>query len=187
MNLQYGSEAREAFVTNVGLISSNGFHGHDVMAAEWTMQISYDPGLIMVSIGPGKATSENIAETGVFGVSIAADHQNVLSSVSGGSQGKQTNKLPMLQEMGFTFTKAKDIDVYLVDESMLRMECNVIDERTYGDHIIFVGEASNIECENDRNPLIYHSGKYVGVGADIAKPNEQEREQMKALMETFKK
>lgn len=48
------------FITNVGLITSNGHFGTDVMACEWTHHISYRPGLIAVCIHPDKATHENI-------------------------------------------------------------------------------------------------------------------------------
>ena len=38
------------FLTNVGLITSDGPYGPNVMAAEWTHHISYSPGLIAVNI-----------------------------------------------------------------------------------------------------------------------------------------
>ena len=50
--------------------------------------------------------------------------------------------------MGYSFTKANDIDVYLVDHAMLIAECKVIDQKTYGDHILFIGEASNIVSDS---------------------------------------
>ena len=58
------------------------------MAAEWTHQISYSPGLIMVNIGFDKATADNIKKNKEFGISLAADDQNIVSSVAGGSSGK---------------------------------------------------------------------------------------------------
>ncbi len=50
MNLPWGDEKSNKFVTNVGLITSNGPYGHNIMAAEWTHHISYNPGLIAVCI-----------------------------------------------------------------------------------------------------------------------------------------
>ena len=36
MNLQWNDRRTRQFITNVGLITSDGLYGPDVMAAEWT-------------------------------------------------------------------------------------------------------------------------------------------------------
>jgi flavin reductase (DIM6/NTAB) family NADH-FMN oxidoreductase RutF len=187
MDLKYGSLARNAFATNVGLITSNGPHGHNVMAAEWTLQISYDPALIAISIGPNKATSENISDAGFFGVSIASKNQNTLSSIAGGYSGKEVDKISLLQEMGYTFHKGKDLDVYLVDGAMLLAECTVIDEKVYGDHILYVGEAKNIEADTSLTPIVYHTGKYLSIGSEVPKPSNEERGNWKEMVSQFRK
>ena len=183
MDLKYGNPAREPFVTNVGLITSNGKHGHDVMAAEWTFQISYDPGLIAVSIGPGKATYENIEETKYFGVSIAAEDQTAISSIAGGSSGKKVNKVEALKDMGFTFHTGKHFDVLLVDEAALIVECKLVDQVVRGDHTMFIGEVVSVLHDKDKKPLIYHEGKYWSVGEELPKPTNEERGNMKAFVE----
>ena len=50
MDLPWGDEISNKFITNVGLITSDGPFGADVMACEWTHHISYSPGLIAVCI-----------------------------------------------------------------------------------------------------------------------------------------
>ena len=67
MEIPWGSEAAKKFVTNVGLITSNGPYGHNIMAAEWTHHVSYNPGLIAVCIRPTAATNANITKTKKFG------------------------------------------------------------------------------------------------------------------------
>ena len=56
MDLPWGDEKTVQFITNVGLITSNGPFGDDIMSAEWTHHVSYSPGLISVCIGKSKAT-----------------------------------------------------------------------------------------------------------------------------------
>jgi len=70
MDIPWGSDESKKFATNVGLITSNGPHGHNVMAAEWTHHVSYSPGMIMVNVGFDKATEANIMKTKEFGVSL---------------------------------------------------------------------------------------------------------------------
>ena len=62
MDLPWGDERTKQFVTNVGLITSNGPYGDNVMAAEWAHHVSYEPGLIAVCINPKDATHKNIGK-----------------------------------------------------------------------------------------------------------------------------
>ena len=101
MDLPWGDSRSNQFVTNVGLITSNGPYGNDIMAAEWTHHVSYKPGLIAVCINPKDATHANIEKTKEFGVSLCASDQNVLSSISGGYSGKNYDKIEALKEIGF--------------------------------------------------------------------------------------
>ena len=183
MDLKYGSPARKPFVTNVGLITSDGPHGPNIMAAEWTYQMSYDPGLIAVSIGPQKATAENIDESKMFGVCIATEQQNAVSSIAGGSSGKKVNKIEALKDMGFTFSKGKELDLLMIDDAALHVECKLVDAVTRGDHTIFIGEAVHIEHFEGRQPLLYHDGQYFGLGDPLPKPSDEERSNMKAFVE----
>lgn len=80
------------FITNVGLITSHGPHGNNVMACEWTHQLSYDPPLIAVCVRPGKTTFENIQSSKEFGVNIAAFDQNVVAGVTGIRIGGRIHK-----------------------------------------------------------------------------------------------
>ena len=48
------------FVTIIGLITSSGSSGPNIMAYEWTHNLSYKPGLIAVSLGLTKTTAGNI-------------------------------------------------------------------------------------------------------------------------------
>src|SRR3990167_3230647 len=140
MDLPWGNEKTTKFVTNVGLITSNGPYGYNIMAAEWTHQISYSPGLIMVNIGFDKATEENIKAGKEFGVSLAAEDQNVVSSVAGGSSGREVDKIAVLKELGVEFYKGKKINALMVKGASLNMECKLVESIKLGDHMAFVGE-----------------------------------------------
>ena len=187
MDIPYGSTAHHAFVTNVGLITSTGPHGENIMAAEWTHHLSYKPGIIAVCLGPSKATTENIRSTKEFGVSIASEKQNVISSIAGNNSGKTVNKMDALRELGFRFVPAKKINAPLVEGAALHVECTLIDERPYGDHILFVGEAVEGTDFAGVLPVIYNRGKYWTFGPEVPKPSDEERAQMKTIMEKHAK
>ena len=60
MKLPWNDPKSDKFATTIGLITSDGPLGPNIMACEWTHHLSYDPGLIAISLGFTKATVENI-------------------------------------------------------------------------------------------------------------------------------
>lgn len=159
------------FITNVGLITTNGKHGHNITAIEWTHHISYEPNLITVCIRKGKASYENILATKEFGVNIASRDQRIVSSISGNSSRKFVDKIGLLKELGISFYKAKNIDVYMVTGASMNVECKVVKIIDIGDHPLIIGEAVNI-IQIDKSPLIYYKGKYWSLGEHLHKPPE---------------
>lgn len=157
------------------------------MAAEWTTQISYDPALLSISVGPGKATYDNIVATQCFGITIADSEQNVLASIAGAYSGKTHDKVALLQALGFVFVPAQTMDVLLPQQGMLHAECRLVEQRVQGDHVVFVGTVEHLSADPSRSPLVYHRGKYWHVGEGIEKPSEAERSTMEETARAYTK
>jgi flavin reductase (DIM6/NTAB) family NADH-FMN oxidoreductase RutF len=183
VDLPWNDERSNQFITNVGLITSDGPFGPNVMACEWTHHISYQPGLIAVSLGHTKATVENIRTTKEFGVNLCASDQSILASVAGGYTGSMYDKVNALKEIGFEFYKAKKINSLMVKGAALNIECRLYKEITLGDHITFVGEVVEASNNPDKVPLAYHKGKYWAMDKNLVKPSMEERERIKKVVE----
>ena len=186
MDLPWGDERTKKFITNVGLITSNGPNGQDIMAAEWTHHVSYSPGLIMINIHTNDATYENIKKTKEFGVNLCAVGQNVASSIAGGSHGQDVDKVAVLKELGYEFYAGKKIKVLMLKGASLNIECNAVKKMQLGDHAAVVGEVLDA-TSNDKQPLAYHDGKYWKLGEQIAKPQQEVLDKIKQLVESHKK
>ncbi len=186
MDLPWGDERSRKFVTNVGLITSNGPHGQNVMSAEWTHHVSYNPGLIAVCVRPSNATAENIENTKEFGVSLASIKQNEIASIAGGSSGRTVNKVRALEELGYKFEKAKKINTLLVEGAALQIECKLVQSVKIGSHTIFIGEVVETGFGKDE-PLAFHGGKFWKLTEQLQKSSEQQMERMKATLEKNKK
>ncbi len=132
MDLPWGSVESKSFVTPVGLITSKGDKGDNIMAAESTHHLSYSPGIISVSIGNNKTTANNISATKFFGVSLASENQQTLVSFAGGHSGDKIDKIAALKEIGFGFTRGKETGVYLVDGAVLQAECKLVNHIVTG-------------------------------------------------------
>ena len=187
MDLPFGDERTRQFVNNVGLVTSNGQYGYDIMACEWTHQVSYSPGLIAVCITAGDATYANIEETKEFGINLCASDQNALSSLSGTYSGKEINKIGALKEAGFNFFKAKTINVLMVEGAAMNAECKLFKKIKLGDHTTFIGEAVELYPVKDKEPIIYHKQKYWKLGENITKPPQQEIDRISKIIEKYKR
>lgn len=186
MDMPWGSKPSQKFVSDVGLVTSTGPNGPNIMAAEWTNHVSYSPGLIMLNLGPDKATVENILATKEFGVSLASDKQATATSIAGGSSGRKTDKIGALIDLGYAFFPAKHIKAPLLKGAALTIECKLIKHETIGDHLMLIGEVLEA-TPTDAMPLVYHSGIYNHLGAPIPKPLQDELERIKSIMEKHKK
>ncbi|MEW6605683.1 MAG: flavin reductase family protein [Thermoproteota archaeon] len=150
------------FATTVGLITTKGSRGRNVMAAEWTMHISYEPMLIAVFIHDSP-TYWNIQETQVFGVNIASDDQTELVNIAGGYSSTEIDKLGIPGI--FKTYDAKHIDVPMIKGCALNAECKVAMIEKIGDHIMVVGEAVSATFDEKKFPLIYTRGNYRRLSA----------------------
>ncbi|MFA6907251.1 MAG: flavin reductase family protein [Candidatus Micrarchaeia archaeon] len=190
MDLVWGNEKASKFVTNVGLITTEGPNGANIMAAEWTYYVSWSPALIAVHLGGGKtakATSENIMATREFGVNIAASGQNVISSIAGGSSGRDVDKMAVLKEMGVQFYPAKGIKPALLRGAAINIECKLMEAKELGDHTMFIGEVVSIEADLAKEPLLYSFGKYYARGEQLHKPEQAVLAQIEQLKARFSK
>lgn len=187
MDLPWNNERSNKFITNVGLITTNGPYGADVMACEWTHHVSYRPGLIAVCIGPNKATHENIKQTKEFGVNLCSTDQSIMSSVAGGYTGSRYNKINALKELGFEFYEAKKIKATMIKGASLNIECILSKEIPLGDHTTFIGEAIEASSNADKVPLAYHGGRYFVLNTNVIKPSQEERERIRRVIEKHKR
>lgn len=187
MDIPWRSEASLTFVTNVGLLTSDGPMGPDIMSCEWTHHISYRPGLIAICTRTTDTTHANITESKEFGVSLAATDQNVLASIAGGSHGKDVYKMKVLAELGFKFYQAKTIRSMMVEGAALNLECKVVEIKPHGDHVMFIGEVQEMQINSDKQPIAYHQGKYWKLGEQILKPAQEELDRIKTVVEKYRK
>jgi flavin reductase (DIM6/NTAB) family NADH-FMN oxidoreductase RutF len=173
MDLLWNDRRTRQFVTNVGLITSDGSLGPNIMAAEWTHHISYSPSLIAANIRGHDTTAQNIKESKEFGISIAAENQNVICSIVGKYKGIHVDKIAILKEAGIAaFYNAKSISkrVPMFVGAAMNAECKLVKQEELGDHIMFVGEVIEISADENIRPLLYHNGRYWRLGETLIKP-----------------
>jgi flavin reductase (DIM6/NTAB) family NADH-FMN oxidoreductase RutF len=119
------------------------------------------------------ATAQNIKESKEFGISIAAENQNVICSIAGKYKGIHVDKISVIKEAGIAaFYNAKSISsqVPMLVGAAMNAECKLVKQEELGDHIMFVGEVIEISADENIRPLLYHNGRYWKLGEAMIKP-----------------
>lgn len=133
MYLAWNDRRTRQFITNVGLNTSNGPIGPDIITAEWTHHISYSPSLIAINVRGHDATAENIQSSKEFGISIAGEDQNVFCSVPGGYSGRLIDKIRLLKEASIAnFYESKSINVPMIQDASINAECRLMKHEELG-------------------------------------------------------
>lgn len=157
MDIPYGSEEAKSFVTNIGIITSNGKWGHNAMTAEWVHHVSYSPGMVMINVHSNDATAENILDSKEFGVSLLSEDQGGIVRIAGTSTGKEVDKMGVLRDLGFSLGRAERIDTYMVDGARLSIECRLVKHEMVGDHMMFIGEVIAMRADASKKPILFRS------------------------------
>lgn len=185
MDLNHENGA-DKFITNVGLITSKGPIGNNIMACEWTHHISYSPGKIAVCIKKtNNETTQNIRDSKVFGISLCAADQGIIPLVAGRNKGTAVDKIAVLQELGVSFHQGKEIDVLLVSEASMNAELRLIEEIDTGSHTMFIGEV--IAASTTEKDSLAYTKANMGTVAPIERFSEEKMQEVEKIIEKNKK
>ena len=165
MNRRIAEKAQRYFTTGISLVTSFGPNGQNIMAAEWTMQISYNPMLIAVFIHEDSATFENIKKTKEFGINVSSEKQTMAVNIAGGYSRREIDKLKI--KNAFKFIPSKKIKPPMIEGCIINAECKLITTKKLGDHTMIVGKVVIISHDETKKQLIYHSGRYFRIGSII--------------------
>ena len=151
-------DAFRAFTTTCALITVNGPRGPNVMAAEWTFNVSYDPFLIAVHVDKANVTHDEILAAGEFGVNLVSEDQGAQMRFAGHFSKSETDKLS--SEIFETYA-AKRIKAPMLCGSVLNAECRLVQHFPVGDHTAFIGEVLEFSVDPGKRPLILHHGSHL--------------------------
>ena len=122
----------------VAIIVTAHAKGRDnAMAVAWHTSISSRPPLYGVAISPKRFTYQLIADSKEFGVNfLPFDAAELVASV-GGSKGQEVDKF---QRFNIARDKPLKTAVPILKTAYAAYECKLVDDRSYGDHQLLVGE-----------------------------------------------
>ena len=109
----------------------------NAMAAAWHMPVSFSPPIYAVSISPKRLTYQLIVNSKEFGVNFLPFEVAELVASVGGSSGQEVDKF---QKFNIARDKPVKTGVPILKAAYAAYECQLLDDRGYGDHRLLVGE-----------------------------------------------
>ncbi len=125
------------------------------MTAAWVSQVSFNPLLLMVSIGPARFTHDLIKESGYFAINSLAEDQKDLAKFFGFKSGKKVDKFSNIPY--FNASNGSPI----LDGALAFFECRLVNTFKAGDHTLFIGEVIESKLlKHDKKALIFNWDDY---------------------------
>ena len=140
------------FATGVCVITVNSEHYEPFgLTVNSFASVSLDPPLVLWSLQNNSECFAMFAQADKFAINILASDQADLSSRYA---TKDDHKLaPGHYRVGKS-------GAAVVRGVVTTLECNVWTRYPGGDHIILVGEVTDIETNNNKQPLLFNAGQY---------------------------
>jgi flavin reductase (DIM6/NTAB) family NADH-FMN oxidoreductase RutF len=114
--------------------------------------VSVEPPQVLVCVNRAVATGEGIGESGVFAVNILSAGQAVVSNMFAGGGSHEDRFASVAWETG-------EIGAPLLAESLVSLECRVVEQMVAGTHWIVIGEVQRAVLR-DGEPLLYYKAGY---------------------------
>lgn len=120
--------------------------------------VSVNPPLVLVCINNAADTGEGIQESQCFAVNVLNSDQQDLSNQFAGGSNQQ-------QRFENTDWKAGISGAPLLNNSLMSLDCKVVEKVRAGTHWIIIGEVQACMCRSGE-PLLYYRGAYRQLAGD---------------------
>ncbi len=114
--------------------------------------VSVEPPQVLVCINDAADTGEGIAESQCFAVNVlTTEQQNTSNQFAGGSS--------QVQRFADNEWTAGETGAPLLNNSLMSLDCKVVEKVRAGTHWIIIGEVQTTVCRTGE-PLLYYRGAY---------------------------
>ena len=112
--------------------------------------LSMTPPLVLICIDKDAYLHDYIRAFGAFAVNILAEGQEKLLNLFA------SREVEKFKDISYAMS---EMNLPLIDDALVNIECKIVSEHEGGDHTIFVGELMSVKTI-DTNPLLYFHGGY---------------------------
>ena len=152
---------------------------YNLITVAWAGTICTNPPMCYISLRPERHSHSIIKKNMEFVLNLTTEEMAFATDWCGVRSGRDYDKF---EEMHLTPGKASVINVPIVEESPLCIECRVKEIISLGSHDMFIAEVVNVKADEQyldkqngkwelaaSHPLVYLHGGYFGLGKKIGK------------------
>ena len=155
------------------LVTCRSKSGEDnVFTVAWTGTVCTNPPMAYISVRPSRYSYTMIKETGEFVINLTTEEMAKATDYCGVTSGRDVDKF---QRCGLHKEEADEVNVPMLVESPVNIECRVREAHEYGSHTMFVADVICVHADEKymnetgrfqlekSNPLAYSHGTYFGL------------------------
>lgn len=145
----------------------------DIVTLAWAGTVNSDPPMLSVSVRKERFSHHMLTETGEFAVNLVTEELTRAMDYCGVRSGREVDKFA---KTGLTRGKASKIQVPLIQESPVNLECRVRQVIPLGSHDLFLADILAVQVDeryldekgafhlNDAKLIAYSHGTYYSLG-----------------------
>jgi len=73
----------------------------------------------------------------------------------------------------------------MIKGAAMNAECMLVKKEELGDHVMFIGEVTEISADENVKPLVYHNGKYWGLDDNNKIPSQDLLDKVEQLTKKY--
>ncbi len=117
----------------------------NIITLAWVGTVNSEPPMISISVRKERFSHDIIRSSGVFGVNLVSEDIVKQCDYCGVRSGRDTDKFA---ETHLTKFKGEKVNVPLIAESPVCIECKVADISELGSHDMFIGSVENVSVSD---------------------------------------
>ena len=146
----------------------------NIITIAWTGTVCTNPPMAYISVRPERYSYGMLKETGEFVINLTTEKLVKATDYCGVKSGRDTDKW---KETGLTPIPAQEVNVPLIKESPVNIECRVSEIRELGSHHMFLARVVAVDVDeaylNEQGrfelqkaaPIVYSHGEYYGLSS----------------------
>lgn len=150
----------------------------NIITLAWTMPVSAEPPLLVVSISPKRYSYKIIKKTKEFVINIPTMKLVKETLFCGRRSGKEFDKF---KETKLTPMPAKTVKAPIIKECIAHLECKLYKQIPAGDHTLFIGEIQTAYADEnvfsgkydlEKAKLVFHLGgdRFTTISKEVIMP-----------------
>ena len=155
---------------------SDHLRNDNIITVAWTGTICTNPAMAYISVRPERHSYNMIKETGEFVINLTTKDLVYATDYCGVRSGRDVDKFA---ELGLTKEQASKVDVAMIGESPVNIECKVVKIDELGSHHMFVAEVVAVHADkkymdekgkfdlSKSDPIVYSHGEYYSMGEKL--------------------